>query len=501
MSNSKTIRVGVFIIILMHSDFLCSQIHSFYDVFHASYTGSCNTANVAISSDIYCNDDPWVIAFEDHFNGPELDTKKWTPITGVVRDIEYEGSKQWFKPENIVHSNGVVEIVAREENLTNQCYWIWVTDHMEQHCSDFKYTSGEFWSKYKFGYGYYKIRCRLPKGKGFFPAYWTYSDPWKEIDVFEFWNEDDEEDYSSIIHTNCHIVGDGYHYACGKTHDFGVDYSEEFHEFGLNYAEDRIEWYVDEQLIRIDYRYSTMLGQPVSCFIEQGKILQSKLYLPEKALMQVLFTLSIQNNDDAPDNLISSKNNFEIDYFKFFKRMDCSPIYLHSQGELGIINGNYNFMAAELIEVDGSSIYLWSEDQLEMVANDYIDLKPGFYSVEGSDFLARIDEVCPRDKSQINSLDNNIPTSTSTIIHEDKISCSLKTPMLNGNDFLIFKGQRNENLKINLLDILGKRYTLNTFQKNESVFVDIKSLKPGIYFVDYTNLSDNCANSMKFVIF
>ncbi len=36
----------------------------------------------------------------------------------------------------------------------------------------FDYTSGMIYSNYKFDYGMFEIKCKIPKGKGFWPAFW-----------------------------------------------------------------------------------------------------------------------------------------------------------------------------------------------------------------------------------------------------------------------------------------------------------------------------------------
>jgi beta-glucanase (GH16 family) len=51
----------------------------------------------------------------------------------------------------------------------------------------FRFSSGEIWTDEKFFHGVYTARVKLPKGKGFWPAFWLYSgNPWNEIDIFEF---------------------------------------------------------------------------------------------------------------------------------------------------------------------------------------------------------------------------------------------------------------------------------------------------------------------------
>ena len=58
---------------------------------------------------------------------------------------------------------------------------------------DYHYTSAQLWTKPVFSEGIIEAKIKMPKGKGFWPAFWMFtgqaetgSDSSFEIDVFEF---------------------------------------------------------------------------------------------------------------------------------------------------------------------------------------------------------------------------------------------------------------------------------------------------------------------------
>jgi len=53
-----------------------------------------------------CNVNPWVLAFEDDFDGNTLDLSKWAPVEGRNRDGNLESETSWRKSQNIVADNG-----------------------------------------------------------------------------------------------------------------------------------------------------------------------------------------------------------------------------------------------------------------------------------------------------------------------------------------------------------------------------------------------------------
>ena len=107
-------------------------------------------------------------------------------------------------------------------------------------------------------YGYFEIRCKMPKGKGLNPAFWLLTDGmWAddtdggltgaEVDVFETLTDKDEASafYNSVFHT---IHVDGYEADHKSEHQgfyYGSDIYNEFNTYGVEWNENEYIFYIN----------------------------------------------------------------------------------------------------------------------------------------------------------------------------------------------------------------------------------------------------------------
>jgi hypothetical protein len=107
-----------------------------------------------------------------------------------------------------------------------------------------RYVSGLITTKYSFSqlYGVFEIRARLPKGRGFWPAFWLLpaDSTWPpEIDVFEVLGHE-----TTKLYVAAHSKAGGDHTAAGG--DMRVpDLSEDFHRYAVEWGPEEIRWYFD----------------------------------------------------------------------------------------------------------------------------------------------------------------------------------------------------------------------------------------------------------------
>ena len=364
--------------------------------------GQCNSVVGVISGTPPCDNNPYVITFEDNFNNNELNLDYWIPTSGVVRDQRHESEKQWYTPNNIEVNNGVLKLKAKRENLYNQCFTIWNPDinAMETLCQDFNYTSAQIDSKYKFSTGKFEIRCKIPKGKGFWPAFWTYGKRSNEIDVFEFWNEKDWLDnydnnlLSKRINTNIHYDFNNNNSADDCSHKYnGVDYSNSFHIFSAIWTKYSIEWYVDGDLIRTEYLFRDILSRPLSCGLDGlREAIISKSFPRVNHPMQIIANLAIQcNNENDPDNTTPFPSSFEIDYIRYYKQlpMTMDLTYRFIQ-QIYISDDCFNVIGGRNITLK-DYFKLSDNKQLKVIARNSISLENGFEVGNNCNFEAVID--------------------------------------------------------------------------------------------------------------
>src|SRR5262249_18631606 len=99
-------------------------------------------------------------------------------------------------------------------------------------------------SKYSFSqlYGVFEIRAKLPKGKGFFPAFWLLpaDSSWPpEIDILELLGHD-----TATYYGTSHTSETGEHTAVTNKIP-QPDLSADFHQFALSWEKDELHWYLD----------------------------------------------------------------------------------------------------------------------------------------------------------------------------------------------------------------------------------------------------------------
>ncbi|WP_282709415.1 family 16 glycosylhydrolase [Ligilactobacillus sp. Marseille-Q7487] len=217
-------------------------------------------------------DDNYNIIWADDFNEQQLDTSKWDYELGSIRGVEqehYVNSK-----ENVDVSDGTLKLRltdrAKEDQYTNPR-------------GDRKviYNSGSIRThgKQEFLYGRIEIRAKLPKGKGVFPAFWTLGSdftldgkinsqqgaPWPvsgEMDIMELIGQDgDTSQGNKTVYQTLHYgdaadkdngkyAGNGTSYALSD----GTNFNDGYHIFGINWSKGKVEWYVDNKIVRtVDY--------------------------------------------------------------------------------------------------------------------------------------------------------------------------------------------------------------------------------------------------------
>lgn len=124
--------------------------------------------------------------FSDEFNGATVNTNTWWIVGGpgwnpecVTHGDPAKGCEEdmWYRPQNVSIASGKLKITAKNETIT---------------CGGKtkNFTSGQVYSGAEFRYGYFEISCKVPKGDGFWPAFWFWSGnncfTYQELDVFEF---------------------------------------------------------------------------------------------------------------------------------------------------------------------------------------------------------------------------------------------------------------------------------------------------------------------------
>ena len=282
-----------------------------------------------------CDDKPWVLVFEDNFDGNSLDLSKWEARTGVPRDFNFNHQKAWHLSENLEVSDGTLKIISKKPATPHIETWITNWNPHTTKTDTFEYTTGELKTNQKFSYGKYEARIKIPKGKGFWPAYWLIgrgaNNEYNEIDIFEFWSADGTKYKPSNLSKIHHITtfydyqNNGSTNGC-QTKYKGIDFSQDFHIFTLIWEEDKMEWYVDGVLKRMNSRYITKSKRPAGCEIQANtEYIENKSF--PKDPMSIVLNVAIESGNAkrkagyvAPDNTTPFPSQMEVDWVRYYKR-------------------------------------------------------------------------------------------------------------------------------------------------------------------------------------
>ncbi|NLH44427.1 MAG: family 16 glycosylhydrolase [Planctomycetes bacterium] len=168
----------------------------------------------------------WKLAWNDEFNGSEVDQSKWELCGDWKRRDGF-----WVKEDSYLDGQGNLILRTKKDGD--------------------RYTCGAVRTKGKFEhrYGYWVCRCKFPKEQGHWPAFWLYTDgvgkvgdagrDGTEIDIMEKpWRED-------RITQNLHWDGYGKEHRSDGTKFSFPGVSEGFHTFGLHWTPEEYVFYID----------------------------------------------------------------------------------------------------------------------------------------------------------------------------------------------------------------------------------------------------------------
>ncbi|MEI6577343.1 MAG: family 16 glycosylhydrolase [Bacteroidota bacterium] len=283
-------------------------------------TGSgqiCHPQLFVASQDGQCNNMPYVLVFEDNFDGNSLDLSKWQIQAWGQGSLSGDNTQQYYSLDNVSVSSGICSIIAKQDTVLRKAI-SWLPDSAiladsMPNLRTFYFTSSNIWTNHKFGHGIYEIRCRIPSGKGFWPAFWMYgidSTVNNEIDVFEF-SDGNTAKHQMTAHYNGMMCGSNYS---------GPDYSLAFHTYKVVWDQYKIEWYVDSILKKRLSKFNNIIGQTVDC----NGVVANSTYILEKTFpvdsMNIITNLAIQTGAFAPDSTTVFPNSLDIDYIRYYKQ-------------------------------------------------------------------------------------------------------------------------------------------------------------------------------------
>ncbi len=279
---------------------------------------------VYVERKVLCETEPYKLVFYDEFEGNSLDTNLWYSYYPYGKNgsdacsfcrthsTAERPEGQVYMDKNVRVHEGVLYLDIIEEPGS---WYEWRT----------KYTSGMIHSKQKFrSYSKYEIRCKIPSGLGFWPAFWAFG--WTtEIDVFEFGTQNPDEFLVSVHEwDNAHIYWNQWVVA-------GIDLSKDFHVYAVEYDRYFVRFLLDGKEVALMPLYYSPDGTPVtSCVLDPGVYKINPEFPRYGYPLQVIANVAVGYNDEngkrltpftaAPNSKTILPQSMAIDYIRVYQR-------------------------------------------------------------------------------------------------------------------------------------------------------------------------------------
>lgn len=290
----------------------------------------------------------YTLIWEDKFEGELLNRDDWNVETHEPGWVNSELQAYVDSPDNIYIEDG--KLVLKPIQTVNADGTV-------------SYTSGRVntQNKHDFKYGLFEARVKVPKGKGFLPAFWMMPTSenlygqWPrcgEIDIMEVMGQAADTSYGTIHFGNPHSESQGtYVLEQGS-------FSDEYHIFSVEWEPGMLSWYVDGTLIHTENNwYSVTEGQ--------GEITYPA---PFDQPFYIILNLAVGGSwVGYPDASTDIENaEYRIDYVRVYQR-DSYDENVEKPGEELVLrepdeNGNYinngNFADVEELGDDKDWIFL-----------------------------------------------------------------------------------------------------------------------------------------------
>lgn len=171
------------------------------------------------------------LVFEENFEGNKLDKSKWRVIQAGTGFGNNEQQFYLDSDENIIVENNTLRIIGKKQKH----------EHRE-------YTSAKIETIQNFKYGHFEILCKVPKGKGSWPAVWMMpkdrTGGWPlcgEIDIVETVGRDQD-----VMHFSLHTGKYNHMLGTQRTKFLHVENaSDEYKLYSMDWTKDFISFYID----------------------------------------------------------------------------------------------------------------------------------------------------------------------------------------------------------------------------------------------------------------
>ena len=189
------------------------------------------------------------LEFAEEFDqGTVPDNTRWQFETGMRRNHE----DQVYTKDNATIKDGLLVIEARKEQTLNPDYQRYSSEwNKKNKYGEYSSASIILKNPYRYHYGVYEVRAKIPVGTGYWPAIWGCGDRYEwpyngELDILEY--------YGDAIHANLAWGSKTRWQAtwsskAPKMNEFEGDFAEKFHIWRTEWDHNSLRVYLDDRLI------------------------------------------------------------------------------------------------------------------------------------------------------------------------------------------------------------------------------------------------------------
>ncbi|MBR3307762.1 MAG: family 16 glycosylhydrolase [Lachnospiraceae bacterium] len=241
------------------------------------------------------------LVWNDEFSGSALSPDDWNYEVHEVGWVNHELQEYVASEEYAYVKDGnlVIQPVKKEEG-GNVSYYSGRVNTQNHH--DYKY-------------GWFEARLKVPKGKGFLPAFWMmpqdedYYGQWPkcgEIDIMEVLGDEVKRNYGTLHFGEPHTQRQG-------TFDMANgNYADDFHTFAVEWEPGVIRWYVDGEKYFETSDWFSALGD------------EERPYpAPFNQPFHVILNVAVGGDwpgDPAPDTAFDENAQMVVDYVRIFQK-------------------------------------------------------------------------------------------------------------------------------------------------------------------------------------
>jgi len=254
----------------------------------------------------------WYYQGGDEFSDDKLNTNYWSDWFGWGRSIASNKEQQYYtKYKNHFLKDGKLILTAKPQDI-NERYvdWMGDNDSIKDGKSfegfnkrKFTYSAGMIQSHKDFQYGYFEIKFKIPKEKGFWPAFWLYgATPNEEIDWMELKTEKPDKIH---VGRHCQKKADNYKKTLfgkkvwGDWVKFDGSLTEGYNVIAGEWTANYLKYYLNGECIAITY---------------------VDMKHPKKLVANIAVSSDGGAYSPGPRKDFKDTVNFEIDYIRVWDR-------------------------------------------------------------------------------------------------------------------------------------------------------------------------------------